>query len=256
MWLDARPLDLSSFRRLCPVSRHIFLKHCDNYIPAPTQKTSGDVDTCRNQAYGSNLAVPSSFPRCPYENFAVTNWPIHCHPQLPYTFLTSIFSHAIPPSPLLSILVSVLQRSRTSGKCVCLSASAQSLGHVWVFETAWAIASQALLSMEFSRQEYWSGLLFPSLRASSWPRSWTRVSYISCIGRILYWYAIWEVPSLSVSIYLSRFFISNWLIWLWILSCLKSAELLYQLKSKAESGYRFRKNIYSVGRMSDRKSVF
>ena len=28
--------------------------------------------------------------------------------------------------------------------------------------TPWAIASQAPLSMEFSRQEYWSGLLFPS----------------------------------------------------------------------------------------------
>ena len=214
------------------------------------------MDTCRNQAYGSNLAVSSSSPRYPYENSAVTNWPIHCHPQLPYTFLTSIFSHAIPPSPLLSILVSVLQRSRTSGRYVCLSVSAQSLVHVWVFETAWAVASQALLFMEFSRQEYWSGLLFSSLRVSSWSRSWTRVSYISCIGRrILCRYAIWEVPSLSVSIYLSRFFISNWLIWLWILSCLKSAELLYQLKSKAESGYRFRKNIYSVGRMSDKKNV-
>ena len=28
--------------------------------------------------------------------------------------------------------------------------------------TAWTLAHQALLSMEFSRQEYWSGLPFPS----------------------------------------------------------------------------------------------
>ena len=28
--------------------------------------------------------------------------------------------------------------------------------------TPWTIACQALLSMEFSRQEYWSGLPFPS----------------------------------------------------------------------------------------------
>ena len=28
--------------------------------------------------------------------------------------------------------------------------------------TPWTVASQALLSMEFSRQEYWSGLSFPS----------------------------------------------------------------------------------------------
>ena len=30
------------------------------------------------------------------------------------------------------------------------------------FETSWTVAWQALLSMGFSRQEYWSGLTFPS----------------------------------------------------------------------------------------------
>ena len=34
------------------------------------------------------------------------------------------------------------------------------LGHVWLFVTPWTVALQALLSLEFSRQEYWSGLLF------------------------------------------------------------------------------------------------
>ena len=34
--------------------------------------------------------------------------------------------------------------------CICL------------FETPWTVAHQAPLSMEFSRQEYWSGLLFPT----------------------------------------------------------------------------------------------
>ena len=36
------------------------------------------------------------------------------------------------------------------------------LSHVWLFATLWLIAHQAPLSMEFSRQEYWSGLPFPS----------------------------------------------------------------------------------------------
>ena len=36
------------------------------------------------------------------------------------------------------------------------------LSHVPLFATPWTIASQAPLSMEFSRQEYWSGLSFPS----------------------------------------------------------------------------------------------
>ena len=34
--------------------------------------------------------------------------------------------------------------------------------HVLLFATPWAVAYQAPPSMEFSRQEYWSGLLFPS----------------------------------------------------------------------------------------------
>ena len=33
---------------------------------------------------------------------------------------------------------------------------------VRLFATPWTVANQAPLSMEFSRQEYWSGLLFPS----------------------------------------------------------------------------------------------
>ena len=38
----------------------------------------------------------------------------------------------------------------------------QSLSHVQLFTTPWTVACQAPLSMEFSRQEYWSGLPFPS----------------------------------------------------------------------------------------------
>ena len=36
------------------------------------------------------------------------------------------------------------------------------LSHVRLFVTPWTVAHQALLSMGFSRQEYWSGLPFPS----------------------------------------------------------------------------------------------
>ena len=38
----------------------------------------------------------------------------------------------------------------------------KSLSHVRLFETVWTIAYKAPLSMEFSRQEYWNGLPFPS----------------------------------------------------------------------------------------------
>ena len=38
---------------------------------------------------------------------------------------------------------------------------AKLLSRVWLFATPWTVAYQAPLSMEFSRQEYWSGLPFP-----------------------------------------------------------------------------------------------
>ena len=60
----------------------------------------------------------------------------------------------------------------------------KSLSRVWLFATPWTVAYQSPQSMEFSRQEYWSGLPFPSpgdlpdagieprspaLQADAWP---------------------------------------------------------------------------------------
>ena len=36
-----------------------------------------------------------------------------------------------------------------------------SVSHVCLFATSWTVAHQALLSVGFSKQEYWSGLPFP-----------------------------------------------------------------------------------------------
>ena len=43
--------------------------------------------------------------------------------------------------------------------CVCVC---YSLSHVLLLTTTWTVAHQAPLSMEFSRQESWSGLQFSS----------------------------------------------------------------------------------------------
>ena len=43
--------------------------------------------------------------------------------------------------------------------CVCICV----LSHVQLFATPQTIAHQAPLSMEYSRQEHWSGLPFPPL---------------------------------------------------------------------------------------------
>ena len=43
-----------------------------------------------------------------------------------------------------------------------MSTNMKSLSPAGLFETPWTVAYQAPQSMEFSRQEYWSGLPFPS----------------------------------------------------------------------------------------------
>ena len=48
--------------------------------------------------------------------------------------------------------------------CVCVSTHVWMLSCVWLFMTPWTVVYQAPLSMGFSRQEYWSGLLFPPPR--------------------------------------------------------------------------------------------
>ena len=51
----------------------------------------------------------------------------------------------------------------------------QWLSHVQLFETPWTVACWAPLSMGFSRQEYWSGLLFPP------PECVVVVNFLFCI---------------------------------------------------------------------------
>ena len=44
----------------------------------------------------------------------------------------------------------------------CATIDVSVLSHVWFFLTLWNVARQAPLCMRFSRQEYWSGLPFPT----------------------------------------------------------------------------------------------
>ena len=46
--------------------------------------------------------------------------------------------------------------------CVCVCVRVRALSHVQLFATPWTVACQASLFMEFSWQEYWSWLPFPS----------------------------------------------------------------------------------------------
>ena len=67
---------------------------------------------------------------------------------------------------LLIISMKYLFTFFTYSRCISISlkwvSSVCSLSYVWLFVTPWTAACQVPLCMEFSRQEYWSGLLFPS----------------------------------------------------------------------------------------------
>ena len=76
-----------------------------------------------------------------------------------------------------------------------------SSGHVWMccclvivlsdsFVTPWTAACQAPLSVGFSQARILELVAISFSRGTSWPRDWTQVSCISCIGRqILYHWA-------------------------------------------------------------------
>ena len=56
-----------------------------------------------------------------------------------------------------------------------------------LFATLWTVACQAPLSMGFHRQEYWSGLPFPS--PGDLPNPGIKpTSLISCIGRQVFFF--------------------------------------------------------------------
>ena len=57
-----------------------------------------------------------------------------------------------------SNLVSYLRNKHAVFVCACVFSP---FSRVWLFATPWTVAHQAPLSLGFSRQEYWTGLLCP-----------------------------------------------------------------------------------------------
>ena len=70
-----------------------------------------------------------------------------------------------------------------------------SLSRVWLFAIPWTIAHQSPLSMEFSRQEYWSGQKIPFSRGSSQSMDQTQVSCIA--GRFFTVWAYRETKNIE-----------------------------------------------------------
>ena len=92
------------------------------------------------------------------------------------------------------------------GVCIMLKVKVKSLSHIQLFATQRTVAYYAPPSMGFSRQEYWSGLPFPSprdlpdpgiesrspaLQADALPLS-HQGSPVSCEAHWKAWNAIWK----------------------------------------------------------------
>ena len=74
--------------------------------------------------------------------------------------------------------------------------NAQSLSHVWLFCNPMdcSPSDSSVHGILQARILEWA--VISSFRGSSQPRDWTRVFYVSCIGRqILYYWATWEAPN-------------------------------------------------------------
>ena len=72
------------------------------------------------------------------------------------------------------------------------------LSHVWLFKTPWTVAHQAPLSMGFPRQEYWTGLSFPS--SGHLPNPGVKsgsLGSVALASRFFLTSATWETPAYS-----------------------------------------------------------
>ena len=80
-----------------------------------------------------------------------------CLASLPL-FSTSPLTFCTRRRKIKIVIIKLWQKAIMKGK----ERKVKSFSHVWLFATRWTVAYQAPLSMGFSRQEYWSGLPFPS----------------------------------------------------------------------------------------------
>ena len=132
--------------------------------------------------------------RGPVFNPQLGNWILHTNAKTQlnqinkYKYLKNYQAwHSTPFTPVHSSLPVVTTLSCNHICVIILPASLRAcmcvLSHVQLFATLWTIVHQAPLSMDFSRQEYWSGLPFLTPGDLPDPRDGSCVSCILCTGR-------------------------------------------------------------------------
>ena len=97
-----------------------------------------------------------------------TEWLNNNQPPCP-TILNTIALHCncYNKMQIIHVCTTCIQQYKQTNvikywQSLAAAAAAKSLSCVWLLATPWTAAYQAPLSMVFSRQQYWSGLPFPS----------------------------------------------------------------------------------------------
>ena len=88
---------------------------------------------------------------------------------------------------LVTFLVTLKERQSYRPLEVKVKFSCKSVG---LFEIPWTVACPAPLSMEFSRQEYWSGLPFPS--PGIFPTQGLNLGFLHCRQILYQFFTAWE----------------------------------------------------------------
>ena len=78
----------------------------------------------------------------------------------------------------------------------------KSLSHVQLFETPWTVACQAPLSIDYSRQEYWSVLPFPP--PGDLPDLRTEPAFPALAGRFFTNEPPWEAPVIILPLLINQ----------------------------------------------------
>ena len=133
-------------------------------------------------------------------------------------------SHILVPLPTYFSLPLPLPHASTDTLSVTIGSIAfsrsevKSLSHVQLFVTPWTVAHQAPLSMGFSRQEYWSGLPFPS--PGIFPTQESNPGLLQSYGFSSSQVWMWELD------YKESWVLKNWCFWTVVLE--KTLESLRQ----------------------------
>ena len=85
-----------------------------------------------------------------------------------FSFLKTLLENSWFTTVCLLCWFQVYNKVNQLCMCVCVCVCAQSISCIWLFVTPWTVGYKAPLSMEFSRQKYWSGLSFPTWDLPNW----------------------------------------------------------------------------------------